>query len=370
LPLFYFADTPIGAVVSGMKHRPLALLLVLVLLCHWAGLSWLSEQAQQGKPLVLMRDPLFTRMIAPAPAPRPEPAAPRRAQPDVADLPPLKAEASPDVEPAPAQQEVQAPAPVAATPVEPAAPMLETAAPAATPTAPPSDSWPADTRVSYRLSGYYRGDIYGNARVQWQREQSRYQIRLDMNLALVLQVSMISQGEATQAALLPSAYEERFLWDVRRLTFEGGYARLPDGRQLAQPGPQALQDTASQFVELSHRFSSGRDRLQVGSQVQVWLARPQGTALWTYDVVAEEILQTPELGPVPAFHLRPRPIANPAGVITAEIWFAPSLQYLPVRVRIALGDDNFVDLMVERIEQGAAPAEPARELVKPQAGAP
>ena len=76
-------------------------------------------------------------------------------------------------------------------------------------------------------------------------------------------------------------------------------------------------------------------------------------ALWTYDVVEEETLATPELGAVQAFHLRPRPIANPSGAITAEIWFAPSLHYLPVRIRISLGGDNFVDLMVERIEQAA-----------------
>jgi len=81
--------------------------------------------------------------------------------------------------------------------------------------------------------------------------------------------------------------------------------------------------------------------------------------------VAEETLQTPELGPVQAFHLRPRPIANPAGEITAEIWFAPSLQYLPVRVRIALGGDNFVDLMVERIDQGAPQQRPAAEPMNP-----
>jgi hypothetical protein len=95
----------------------------------------------------------------------------------------------------------------------------------------------------------------------------------------------------------------------------------------------------------------------VGQQVSLWLARPQGMALWTYDVVEEELLQTPELGPVSAFHLRPRPIANPSGVITAELWFAPSLQYLPVRVRIDLGEGNFVDLLVQRIEQGGAGAQ-------------
>jgi hypothetical protein len=33
------------------------------------------------------------------------------------------------------------------------------------------------------------------------------------------------------------------------------------------------------------------------------------------------------------------------------MWFAPRLQYLPVRVKITLGDGNFVNLMVEKIEQ-------------------
>ena len=148
--------------------------------------------------------------------------------------------------------------------------------------------------------------------------------------------------------------EEQFPMSVRRVTFDGAHVRFHDGSQALQP--TALQDTASQFVELSRRFSTGREALKVGAQVRVWLARPQGMALWTYDVVEEETLQMPELGAVQAFHLRPRPIANPSGVITAEIWFAPSLQYLPVRVRISLGADNFVDLIVERIEQGAEPA--------------
>lgn len=350
-----------------MKSGALALLLALVLLCHWVGLTWLSDQAQQGKPMVLLPDPLFTRMILPVPPRQTPPVAPAaKVAPDVNTAPDL-AEAAPAIDVAPTGSEPEA----APAPTETAAASSPQPAPVPAPPDPPPqasaplDSWPADTRVSYRLGGYYQGDLYGSARVQWQRVQSRYQVRLDMSLALVLQVSMISQGEVTDATLVPSAYEERLLWDVQRMTFEGGYARLPNGMQLAQAQPQALQDTASQFVELGHRFASGRETLRVGTQVRVWLARPQGTALWTYDVVAEETLQTPEFGQLQAFHLRPRPIANPAGVITAEIWFAPSLQYLPVRVRIALGGDNHVDLMVERIEQGASPTEPAPAPTQP-----
>ena len=91
--------------------------------------------------------------------------------------------------------------------------------------------------------------------------------------------------------------------------------------------------------------------MEVGRSVSFWMARPGAVDLWTYDVVARETLQLPELGAIEAFHLKPRPIANPRGNITAEMWFAPSLQYLPVRIRVKMGDEAHLDLMVLKIEQ-------------------
>ena len=135
---------------------------------------------------------------------------------------------------------------------------------------------------------------------------------------------------------------------MRRATLREETILLGNGQVV--PRPAGVQDTASQFVELSHRFASGRERLEVGRSVQVWLARPGHLALWTYDIVARETLQTPGLGPVEAFHLKPRPLANPRGNITAEMWFAPSLQYLPVRIKVNM-DPAYVDLLVESIEQ-------------------
>jgi hypothetical protein len=124
---------------------------------------------------------------------------------------------------------------------------------------------------------------------------------------------------------------------------------LNDGRRL--PRPPGVQDAASQFVELSHRFATGRDVLEVGRSVSLWLARPGGVDLWTYDIVAKQLLQTPELGAVEAFHLKPRPLPNARGNITAEMWFAPSLQYLPVRIRVNMGEEAHLDLIVTKIEQ-------------------
>lgn len=254
------------------------------------------------------------------------------------------------MQPAPEQAQVaSAPEVDGAAPPATAAPSTTTAAPAA-PGAEPAalDTWPVDTRLNYRLGGQYRGELHGSARVQWQREGNRYQTRVDIDLTLLTSLVLTSQGEVTMQGLLPRAYEELRRSGPRGVRFGDETITLSDGRHL--PRPEGVQDTASQFVELSHRFATGLDTLEVGRSVSFWMARPGGIDRWTYDIVDREILHTPELGAVEAFHLKPRPIANPRGNITAEMWFAPSLQYLPVRIRVSMGD-TYVDLIVDRIEQ-------------------
>ena len=214
----------------------------------------------------------------------------------------------------------------------------------------PPDSWPADTRLSYVLDGYYRGPMTGSAHVQWQRDGARYQVRVDLIVAALNLFTMTSQGRVVDQDLQPEAYEEKRLGaKVLQLAFDGRNIRLYDGRTTEQP-PLA-QDTASQFVELGHRFATGREPLVVGNTVRMWLARPSAVAEWTYDVVARDRLSSRSLGEFDAYHLKPRPLDKPTGPVTAEMWFAPALQYLPVRIRINLNADAWVDLMISRIEQ-------------------
>ena len=185
--------------------------------------------------------------------------------------------------------------------------------------------------------------------MQWQREGERYQARIEIDVTLLASLVLTSQGEVTPQGLFPRAYEELRRSGPRAAKLGDSSVVLNDGRSV--PRPQGVQDTASQFVELGHRFATGQDTLEVGRSVSLWLARPGGVDLWTYDIVGQETLQSPGLGGIEAFHLKPRQIANPRGNITAEIWFAPSLQYLPVRIRVAMGDATYVDLMVDKIEQ-------------------
>ena len=42
-----------------------------------------------------------------------------------------------------------------------------------------------------------------------------------------------------------------------------------------------------------------------------------------------------------------------AGDYTAEIWVAPSLQYLPVRILVRQDAETFIDLQIERLPEQA-----------------
>ena len=222
--------------------------------------------------------------------------------------------------------------------------------------------WPGSTRLSYGLTGNFRGEIHGNAQVEWVRVGSRYQVHLDVIVGLpiapLITRRMSSEGDITADGLAPQRYDEdtkMMFRDRRRLTmrFEPDAIVMANGqRQQTLPG---VQDTASQFVQLSYLFSVKPELLVVGGAVEVPLALARKVDRWTYDVTAQEPLSTP-FGAVDSFHLKPRRSAPTANELTAEIWIAPSLQYLPARIRIRQDADTYIDLLLERKPQLAAPS--------------
>ena len=376
--------------------RALAVTTVLVLLLHALALALLSSLLRPPSLLKTMATPFYTRSIAPevpavvaaAPAPmeikpdrptaliRPARAATKN-KAKTNPKPSQGATEAPDVAPEPATEPPEVTAQAPDTPASAASPAVandqttaaavadaNAAPPAAEPVAAASAapaasapsagdapflaSWPSDTRLTYKLGGNYRGELHGSARVLWQREGTRYHTAVEMSAGLLASLSFTSQGDITEGGLKPEVYEEN-VRGRRRGVRLGEDVRLNNGDRIARP--EAVQDTASQFVELGHRFSTGQVKLVPGAQVNFSMARPGGIDEWTYDVIGEETLHLPRLGPVPTLHLKPRPLSKPRGPISAEIWYAPSLQYLPVRIRITQGNDNYIDLMVDTIEQ-------------------
>lgn len=242
-------------------------------------------------------------------------------------------------------------------PAEAAGPSAEAAGPSGHPS---GFAWPPSTRLSYTLIGDVRGEVRGEAQVEWVREGSRYQVHLDVligpGFAPAARRRITSDGELTPHGLAPRRYDESTrvaFGRTRRLTmhFDEDGVTLADGRRTDTL--PALQDSASQFVQLTYLFLTGTERLEAGRHVEVPLALPRHVEALVYDVVGEEQLHTP-FGALAAWHLRPRRPPRP-GTLAVEAWFAPSLQYLPVRIVIRQGGEHYIDLMIERLPQQALP---------------
>lgn len=226
------------------------------------------------------------------------------------------------------------------------------------------DPWPPSTRIRYRLRGNYRGEFGGSAQVLWLREGERYRVELEVVIgpraAPVFSRRVVSDGRLGASGLVPVRYEEetRVIFSRTRrtrLVFEPGAAGqsgsvvLPDGSR--RPAPVGTQDSASQFVQLAWLFGTQATPVKPGDRVSVNLALPRRSDLWTYVVGEPTLVDTPA-GPVQTLHARPQRELDPLRRdLLAEVWFAPSLQYLPVRMQVMVDADTFALMVMEGLPE-------------------
>ena len=304
------------------------------------------------RELELAPPPAAPPVVAPAQPPRRRPAAPSAAARPASA--PVVAEPAPEpkIEPeAPAV--AQAPAtPASSTAAEPTS-----ADPAAAAADAQAFEWPSSTRLTYELTGNYRGEINGDAQVEWVRVGTRYQVHIDLSVGPLISRRMSSEGDLVGDRLLPSRYDEetRVLFrEPRRVTILLGPDEIVLANGERRERAAGVQDAASQFIQLAALFTTRPDLLQAGGTVEVLLALRNRIGAWVYDVVGQEDVQTP-FGPLSTYHLRPRRVVSGGNELSAEVWFAPQLRYLPVRMRIRQDAETYIDLVISRRPEIAAP---------------
>lgn len=352
-----------GALLALLGAATLAVHLLLL----WRMSEWLDAGLQASKAPPRMQA-AFVREIqpeaaAPAPAaalPAPAPARRKAAQAPAVEPPEPAASAPEPVEPEPPRA---AQAAVEPTPAPEAAASEAAAASAASATASgaPAFDWPLGTRMSYVLTGSIRGEVHGSAQVEWLRDGMNYQVHLDVlvgaSFAPLMQRRMTSDGVIGPQGLSPRRYDERTqvaFGSAREATLrfepgEPGAVTLATGARAVAPA--GVQDSASQFIQLTYLFATGASRLQAGQRVDLPLALPRRVDRWIYEVLGEEELHTP-FGPVRAWHVKPQRVGD-TSALSVEAWFAPTLRYLPVRIVIRQGKEDHLDLQVDRLPQEA-----------------
>lgn len=310
-------------------------------------------------PAVPASAPQAQPKVKPEPAQQPEPEPVQQPEPEpqpaAPDPPPsepsqhvVQAEPAPDATSAPESARADT-----AAPADTAASASSTAAPAA------GFAWPRSTRLSYVLTGNYRGELHGSAQVEWIKLDARYQVHLDAVIGLpvapLFTRRMSSEGLLGDAGLVPEVFYQDSKMALRdrsrqTLRFADDDVWLADGDR--RRGWRGVQDTASQFVQLAYLFNTQPLLREPGSRITFPLALPRHVLPWVYEVGERETLYTP-FGAIETFHVRPLRSAPP-GNLSAEMWFAPALRYLPVRIRLQQDESTYIDLVISRKPELAA----------------
>lgn len=245
------------------------------------------------------------------------------------------------------EPEVQGPeVDAASAPASAAGPV---AAPASAASAALAFDWPPSTRLSYTVTGNYRGPMEGSAQVEWRRQDSHYQVRVTVGVGAVVERRMLSDGELTPEGLKPRRYDQETdlpLKGTHRETvrFDGDTITLATGKTV--PTMPGVQDAASQFVQLTWYFLTHPERLQPGQEVAFPLALPRRAGSWRYEVLPPEPMAL-QVGALWAYPLKPLPGSLKPNEVAVQMWIAPTLQYLPVRITMNWRDEATLDMVLD-----------------------
>lgn len=351
--------------------RALAVLAVAVLGVHALVLT--SSPARFGPELDRTSQrvqPLITRSIAPPPAvqpvaaPQPEPPRPR---PKPVKPKPRPAQAAP--EPiainSVANSSAEAPGPsespnaeAADNPSTQEAAALAAASAASAPAAPAGPvqtpvtamALPESVKLEYKMTGSAKGlSYYADAELNWRRVGSLYDAAMRVSALFLGSRSMGSTGVVGPEGLAPIRFSDKSRTEVAA-HFDPDKGQVSfSANTPAVPWIKGAQDRVSVFMQLGGMLAGNPAAFPAGTTISVYTVGPRDADTWTFLVEAEEQLSLP-FGGLATVKLTRQPRREFDQKV--EIWYAPSLGYLPVRNKITQSNGDFVDQQLSSLIKG------------------
>lgn len=258
--------------------------------------------------------------------------------------------------PAPREQAVAIavshPAPPAEASAAPTPDLLAQAAapPAQHSAVPTTFNVPGSVRLHYRVTARTRfGTLEGTSQLHWRHDGSEYEARLELSAPLLPTRTQHSVGRITAEGLAPLRFSDKarseeaahFDRDRGRVSFS---SNRPDVALL--PG---AQDRLSVLLQLSAMAAGEPALLRPGATVGIQTAGSRDAEVWTFAVEAEEPLQLPG-GAMATLKLTRQPRKEYDQKV--ELWLAPGLDYVPVRLRLTQANGDWVDQQWSSTDKG------------------
>ena len=207
---------------------------------------------------------------------------------------------------------------------------------------------PGSARLQFDVLGKIKGFGYTvSGELVWQQNGRQYQSRFEIGMPLLGSRVQTSQGQIGVDGLMPIRFGDKvrseqaahFERDKGLISFS---ANTPSAN--LEPG---AQDRLSLFMQLASLLAGAPQRYPTGTQITLQIVSAREAESWTFRVDAAETLPLP-LGPTPAVRLTRLP-RQPYDQ-QVDLWFAPSLGYLPVRLRVTHPNGDVADQVLRRLD--------------------
>lgn len=182
-----------------------------------------------------------------------------------------------------------------------------------------------------------------NASLQWQTDGKRYQARQEVSAFLIGSRAQTSTGRVDLNGLVPQRFGDKTRSE-RVAQFDATPNRVDFSNGNTSPVTPGVQDRLSIFIQLASMFAAAPERYPPGTAIRVNTASATSTALWTFVVDGPEKLDLPE-GQRETIRLTRKQLSGDDQ--KAQLWLAPELNYLPVRIHLSQPDGDFVDLSLQ-----------------------
>lgn len=211
----------------------------------------------------------------------------------------------------------------------------------------PPATLPASVNLDYALHGQSKGIGYNaDARLRWQHDDHRYQAELEISAFLVGSRVQTSRGRVGPEGLMPERFGDKRRSTEKAAHFDeaGGRIRFSSNAPdvALQPG---AQDRLSVFLQLAGLLRARPQAYPEGDSVRLQVAGTGGAEEWRFHIGSLQELQLPA-GQISARKLTREPRHEHDNRV--DIWLAPTLQYLPVRIRVTEADGSQVDQQLRR----------------------
>ena len=203
--------------------------------------------------------------------------------------------------------------------------------------------------LKYNVMGKVKQLAYNaNGELQWQPSAQGYQARLEIGAFLLGSRVQTSSGTLGPEGLSPIRFGDKtrselaahFQRDKGVISFS---ANTPEVPLL-----KGAQDRLSVVMQLSALLAADPTRFPTGTMLSFQTVSQREAEVWQFGVEKSEVLDLP-YGAVSAIKLNRKPRREFDQQI--EIWYAPSLQYLPVRLRITNANGDSVDQVLRALER-------------------